>query len=72
MSVRLAKGRKSGKSFVMLLCPADGRHFRGFITDKAYVASVLGKLEAQASKSPFTPGLARPTRNRTLTPSSSS
>jgi hypothetical protein len=43
--MRLAKGRKSGKVFVMLLCSVDARHFRGFINDRAYVDSVLARLE---------------------------
>ncbi len=47
LSLRLAKGRKSGKVFVMLLCSVDARHFRGFINDRAYVDSVLARLEAQ-------------------------
>lgn len=46
--VRLARGRKSGKPFLMLVCPKDGRHFRGFINDRAYVSQVLERLEAKA------------------------
>lgn len=38
--VSLARGRKSGKQFVMLKCPADGRHFRGFITHQPFVQQV--------------------------------
>ena len=33
LSVRLATGRKSGKPFVMLVCPIDGRHIRAFVSD---------------------------------------
>ncbi|MFQ6029041.1 MAG: hypothetical protein ACE5Q6_16295 [Dehalococcoidia bacterium] len=47
LSLRLARGRKSGKPFLMLVCPRDGRHFRGFVNDQAYVAGVLERLEAQ-------------------------
>jgi hypothetical protein len=47
LTLRLAKGRKSGKPFLMLICPQDGRHFRGFINDQSYVKGVLTKLEAQ-------------------------
>ena len=47
LSVRLALGRKSGKPFVMLLCPADGRHLRAFINDQTYVEEVLIRLEGQ-------------------------
>ena len=46
LDLRLARGRKSGKPSVMLICPRDGRHFRGFITDREYVQGVLNKLEA--------------------------
>ena len=38
-------GRKSGKAFLMLVCPVDGRHFRGFITDRTYVRQVMSRLE---------------------------
>jgi hypothetical protein len=31
----------------MLIGPADGRHFRGFITHRDYVAGVLARLESQ-------------------------
>ena len=41
LALRPAQGRKSGKSFLMLVCPADGRHFRGFINDQAYVRRIL-------------------------------
>ena len=46
LSVRLARGRKSGKPFVMLVCPEDGRHFRAFITHRPYVREVLEKAGA--------------------------
>ena len=47
LSLRLARGRKSGKPFLMLICPQDGRHFRGFINDQTYVKGVMAKLEDQ-------------------------
>ena len=47
LTLRLARGRKSGKPFLMLICPVDGRHFRGFITYRDYVAGVLARLEGQ-------------------------
>ncbi len=43
--LRIARGRKSGKTFLMLLCAQDGRHFRGFINDRTYVDGVLSRLE---------------------------
>jgi len=48
LTLRLAKGRKSGKPFLMLVCPQDGRHFRGFINDQDYVRQVLARLEGHA------------------------
>ena len=48
LTVRLARGRKSGKPFVMLLCTRDGRHFRAFISDQQYVAQVIERAEGKA------------------------
>ncbi len=45
LTVRLAKGRKSGKPFVMLICSRDGRHFRAFINYQPYVVEVIKRLE---------------------------
>jgi hypothetical protein len=42
--MKLAEGRKSGKPFVMIICPVDGRHFRGFINDRSFVNQVLDGL----------------------------
>jgi hypothetical protein len=47
LQMRLAHGRKSGKPFVMLICPADGRHIRAFINDKEFVSKVVTVLEAK-------------------------
>ena len=44
LEIRPSRGRKSGKPFLMVICPADGRHFRGFVTDQAYVAEVFGRV----------------------------
>ena len=51
LALRLARGRKSGKPFIMLICPVDGRRFRGFITDQTYVREVLALLEDQTPAS---------------------
>ena len=48
--VRPAEGRKSGKPFIMLICPEDGRHFRGFITDKDYVGRVHASVKGLGSE----------------------
>ena len=45
LALRTAKGRKSGKTFLMLVCVHDGRHFRGFINDREYVDRVISRLE---------------------------
>ena len=45
LSFRLARGRKSGKPFLMVMCLQDGRHFRGFIGDRGYLAKLLEHLE---------------------------
>ena len=45
--VRPARGRKSGKPFLMLVCGRDGRHFRAFVNDQEYVRGVLERLEGQ-------------------------
>ena len=49
LAIRAAKGRKSGKPFVMLICPKDGRHFRAFITDQNYVKGVFEKAGGTVS-----------------------
>ncbi len=41
MAVRIAKGRKSHKPFIMVICPEDGRHFRGFCGDSEFVQRLL-------------------------------
>ncbi len=46
LSVRMARGRKSNKPFIMLKCDVDGRHFRGFITDQGYINKVLNDHKA--------------------------
>ncbi len=48
LALRTARGRKSGKTFLMLLCAHDPRHFRGFINDRSYVDGVLSRLEDRA------------------------
>ena len=51
LTVRTARGRKSGKPFVMLVCGRDGRHFRAFITDQTYVGEILARLEGRRTGS---------------------
>ena len=49
LELRMAKGRRSGKPFLMIICPRDGRHFRGFINDRVYVDKVLARLEGHST-----------------------
>ncbi len=58
LEVRLAKGRKSGKVFLMVICPTDGRHFRSFVSGREYVQGVVEAAGVQAEVlSPITKGL---------------
>ncbi|MBM3945083.1 MAG: hypothetical protein FJ317_06290 [SAR202 cluster bacterium] len=43
LTVSPAKSRKAKKpkAFLMLVCPVDGRHFRGFISDQSIVKRVV-------------------------------
>lgn len=50
LSIRPSRGRKSGKPFIMMVCPTDGRDFRGFITNQRYVAQVFDRLEDQSTE----------------------
>lgn len=52
LMIRLVHGRRSGKPFVMLICPLDGRHIRAFISDKKFVSEVLSKLENKGNSQP--------------------
>ena len=45
MLIKLSYTRRSGKPFIGLRCTQDGRHFRGFITDKDYVNKVISHAE---------------------------
>ena len=49
MGFQIAKGRKSGKPFLMVKCLRDGRHFRGFVGDREYVTRLLERLELGTS-----------------------
>ncbi len=48
LEVRLAKGRNSGKAFIMAVCPVNGRHIRAFINDTEYIRQVIERLEARS------------------------
>jgi hypothetical protein len=45
LSFRIARGRKSGKPFLMVICSRDGRHFRGFVGDQTYVRGLIDRVE---------------------------
>jgi hypothetical protein len=46
LSFQIARGRKSGKPFLMLKCLRDGRHFRGFINHRPFVEGLIQNLES--------------------------
>ena len=50
LDIKLARGRKSGKQSVMLVCGRDGRHYRAFIMDQKYVGEVLARLEERGEE----------------------
>ena len=50
LDVRLARGRKSGKPFVLMVCPVDGRHIRAFVGDADYVRKLMDQVEAKAGR----------------------
>ena len=45
LAFQIARGRKSGKPFLMVKCLRDSRHFRGFVGDRDYVQRLLEGLE---------------------------
>lgn len=45
---RSAKGRVA----LMMVCPRDGRHFRAFVNDRAFVGKVVASLEAKVVSIP--------------------
>ena len=49
LSLRIVKGRKSGKPFLMVICLQDSRHFRGFIGEKGYVRQIIDRLRPVAA-----------------------
>ena len=48
IGVSKAQSRKSKKTktFLMLVCPVNGRHFRAFINDPEFISRVAGTLPA--------------------------
>ena len=44
LEVRLTRG-KTGKPSLMLICPEDPRHFRGFIAHRPFVTEVMERLK---------------------------
>ncbi|MFC1935655.1 hypothetical protein ACFLX9_02705 [Chloroflexota bacterium] len=40
-SLATSRRAKKKKAFIMLVCPNDGRHFRGFISDQNFVSQLV-------------------------------
>ena len=54
---------KNGKHAIGVHCPEDGRHFRGFINHRPFVAGALDRLlAAQAEEKTLLPGEETPAR----------
>ena len=53
VALRLSPARsrksKNPKTFLMLACPENGRHFRGFISDREFVERSLNAAMQQAT-----------------------
>ena len=45
LKVKLARGKKSGKPFVMPTRPEDGKHIRAIAADRAFVENRIGQAE---------------------------
>ena len=50
LSLAHSRKAKKQKTFLMLDCPEDGRHFRGFINDREFVGRALDATVRQASR----------------------
>lgn len=46
-SLASSRRAKKKKHFVMLVCPTDARHFRGFISDQAFVGKLVAQTEGE-------------------------
>ena len=54
-SVATSRRAKKPKAFIMLTCPTDGRHFRAFISDQAYVQRVAALSTGTGTEGGTTP-----------------
>ena len=59
LTMRTAQGRKSGKTFIMLLCGKNARHFRAFINDKDFVERVIARARTVESNGSTGTGTSR-------------
>lgn len=62
LAVRLAQARRSGKFFLLLVCPRDGRPFRGFIAHKPFVQEVMNRLQKEKEEQPVKTAPCRPVK----------
>lgn len=47
-SIASSRRAKVKKHFIMLVCPRDARHFRGFISDQRFVGNLIAQTAPQA------------------------
>ena len=45
LTTATSRKSKTPRTFLMLACPKDGRHFRGFISDRDFVQRTLDAAE---------------------------
>ena len=51
-SLATSRKAKRKKAFVMVKCPGDGRHFRGFISDQKFVGKLVDSSLKRTLDSP--------------------
>lgn len=60
-SLATSRRSKKKKVFVMLVCPTDARHFRGFISDQAFVSKLVEQTEGGLAATGTSTGTGTPT-----------
>ena len=59
VTISASRKAKRKKTFVMLVCPIDGRHFRAFIGDREYVRRLVDQQAEKVMDQPTTQPMAK-------------
>ena len=59
VTISTSRKAKRKKTFVMLVCPIDGRHFRAFIGDQEYVRRLVDQQAEKVMDQPTTEPVAK-------------